>query len=140
MKLLSTFFLPIRESKSVETFYLEYHDAFANNAMALSGLVLYPFPKRRKKKKTIPIPPKRRTPEGSTFDSFDTRRSKVKRIPDRIRQILGMKRSKLPKEGKKNKKKKKGRHRRSVFEEDERWYDKEEDWSPELMQVLYEIT
>lgn len=26
----------------------EYHDAFDNNAMALSGLVLYPFPKRMK--------------------------------------------------------------------------------------------
>jgi hypothetical protein len=59
----------------------QYHDAFANNAMALSGLVLYPFPKRNKKK-TIPIPPKRRTHEGSSFDSFDTRRSKVKRLPD----------------------------------------------------------
>ena len=109
--------------------------------MALSGLVLYPFPKRRKKK-NIPIPPKRRTPELS--DGFDVRRSKVK-LPERIRQILGMKRSKLPKETKSKKKtkkkKNKGRHRRSIEEPGDRlWYTKEEEWSPELMQILYEIT
>ena len=89
-------------------FSLEYHDAFASNAMALSGLVLYPFPKR--KKKTISLPPKRRNQES--HEELDIKKSKVKHLQAMIRQNVGTKMSKLS--NKAGKSKKDGNIKRSV--------------------------
>jgi len=92
-----------------------YHDAFAGNAMALSGLVLYPFPKLTRH--SVHIPPKRRSKQHSREEESNIRKRNLKHIIKLIKDNVNIKRSKIAKVAPK---KKKGKIiKRSLYTDDD---------------------